>query len=371
MKIKMLCRWLGVAGASTLLAAASASQDMPARRYAVLEDTPGLSALSLREAIDPLFDADADPALGETRALIVMHRGEVVAERYATGYGPDSRFLSWSMAKTVTGLLVGIMVSDGRLALDDPAPIAAWRQAGDPRGAITLRHLLQMRSGLRNAEVWQPAARSDALDMLVGDGARDQAAFAVAKPLVAPPGETFAYSSATSMILAGILADQLAPGGNAQARRDAMARFLAARFSGPLGLTGFLPEYDERGTLQGAAMMHMTARDYARIGELIRRRGLVDGRPVIAGKWFDEMLAPSPANPAYGAQIWINRAGGTSRLFPGMASPRLVGAVGHRGQFMLVSPDQELVVVRLGNSRDEEVAPLAEALARLVRRFPA
>ncbi|MBN8831162.1 MAG: serine hydrolase [Sphingomonadales bacterium] len=370
MKIKMLCRWLAVLGASALLAGASASQDMPARRYAVLKDSPGLSAVALREAIDPLFDTDADPALGETRALIVMRGGEVIAERYASGYGPESRFLSWSIAKTVTSLLVGIMVSDGRLALDDPAPVAAWRQNGDPRGAITLRQLLQMRSGLRNAELWQPAARTDALDMLVGEGARDQAGFAAAKPLVDPPGERFVYSSATSMILAGILADQLAPGGDARARHDATARFLAARFSGPLGLTGFVPEYDERGTLHGAAMMHMTARDYAKIGELIRLRGVAGGRPVIADKWFDDMLAPSPANPAYGAQIWLNRGGGTSRLFPGMASPRLVGAVGHRGQYVLVSPAQDLVIVRLGNSRDEEIAPLNEALARLVRRFP-
>src|SRR5690606_10444271 len=110
---------------------------------------------------------------------------------------------------------------------------------GDPRGAITLRQLLQMRSGLRNEEQWQPAIHSDTLDMLVGEGARDQAAFAIGKPLVQTPGSAFAYSSATSMVLTGIMTDQLTTSRSAQTRRDAMARFIAARFTGPLGLASF------------------------------------------------------------------------------------------------------------------------------------
>jgi CubicO group peptidase (beta-lactamase class C family) len=371
MKIKMLCRWLGVLGVSALLASASASQDVPASRYVMLKDSDGVSSLALRDAIDPLFDTDADPALGETRALIVLRGGQIIAERYAPGYGPHSRLLSWSVAKTVTGLLAGILVSDGRLALDDPAPVPAWRQAGDPRGAITLRELLQMRSGLQNREHWAAAERSDLVDMLVGEGARDQAAFAAAKPLVRRPGEAFAYSSPTSMILAGIITDQIAGGSrDPRVRRGAMARFLQARFSGPLGLTAFTPEYDESGTLHGAAIMHMTARDYAKIGELIRLRGKANGHRILSDKWFDFMLAPSPANNGYGGQIWLNRAGGGNVLFPGQALPSIVGAAGNRGQYVLVSPQQGLTIVRIGNSRDEELPALREALARLVRRFP-
>ncbi|MBT2186467.1 serine hydrolase domain-containing protein [Sphingobium nicotianae] len=369
-KIVTLCAALALLGAGALLAVPGASQDIPASRYAVLKDSDGVSALALREAIDPFFDEADGPGSGETRALVVMRGGRIIAERYAPGYGPQSRFLSWSIAKTVTGLLVGIMVSDGRLGLDDPAPIPAWHQPGDPRSAITLRELLQMRSGLQNSELWQPGGHSDALDMVVGEGARDQAAFAAAKPLVDPPGTRFVYSSATSMILAGIVTDQLAPGAGPQQRRDAMARFLAARFSGPLGLTGLAPEYDEAGTLQGAAFLHMTARDYARLGELIRHRGRANGRQLVSDKWFDVMFAPSPANPAYGAQLWLNRPSEESELFPGHASPQVMAAIGHRGQFVLISPAQQLVIVRLGNSRDEEIAPLRDALASLVRRFP-
>jgi CubicO group peptidase (beta-lactamase class C family) len=370
MKIKMLCRWLGVLGATALLASAGGSQDVPASRYALLKDSGGVSALALREAIDPLFDTSADPGPGETRALIVMRDGEIIAERYGPSFGAQSRLLSWSIAKTVTGLIMGIMVSDGRLALDDPAPVAAWHQAGDPRAAITLRELMQMRSGLQNVEVWQPADHSDALDMIAGEGARDQAAFAASKPLVHPRGQMFGYSSASSMLLAGIMTDQLTTSRNPQVRRDTMARFLAARFAGPLGLTGFTPEYDESGTLHGAAMMHMTARDYARIGELIRLRGKANGHRLISDKWFDFMTAPSPANPAYAAQLWLNRGSDQSMLFPGQASERLMAAVGNRGQYVLVSPAQGLTIVRLGNTRAEDMPALNAALARLVRRFP-
>ncbi|HWJ70082.1 MAG TPA: serine hydrolase [Sphingobium sp.] len=366
----MFRRWLIVLAGTALLAGPSASQQTPAARYTVLAESPGLSREALRAAIDPLFDTDTEPTAGETRALIIMRRGEVIAERYAPGYGPDSRFSSWSIAKTVTGLLAGIMVSDGRLALDDPAPVPAWHQPGDPRGAITLRHLLQMRSGLRNEEQWRPAIHSDTLDMLVGDGARDQAAFAIGKPLVQTPGDQFAYSSATSMILTGIMTHQLTASRTPQVRRDAMARFIAARFTGPLGLTSFSPEYDESGTLLGAAMMHMNARDYARLGEFIRRRGNLDGRQILSDKWFDLMTAPSPANPAYGMHIWLNRASEQTALFPGEAPPTLMAAGGQRGQYMLISPEQGLVIVRLGVTRDSEMDALRAAMARLVQRFP-
>jgi CubicO group peptidase (beta-lactamase class C family) len=370
MRIDIFFRWLMVLASTALLAGPSASQQAPASRYAILAESPGVSREALRAAIDPLFDAEAEPAAGETRALIIMRRGEIIAERYAPGYGPQSRFQSWSIAKTVTGLLTGIMVSDGRLALDDPAPVPAWHQPGDPRGAITLRQLLQMRSGLRNEEQWQPAIHSDTLDMLLGEGARDQASFAIGKPLVQTPGDQFAYSSATSMILTGIMTHQLSTSRTPQARRDAMARFIAARFTGPLGLASFTPEYDESGTLLGGAMMHMNARDYARLGEFIRRRGNHEGRQIISDKWFDLMTAPSPANPAYGMHIWLNRASEQTALFPGEALPTLMAAAGQRGQYILISPEQGLVIVRLGVTRESEMDALRGAMARLVRRFP-
>lgn len=369
MKIKRLSSrsTLGVfVGAAAMLALAGYgwSRDAgPPAGYALLTD----EGAPLKAAIDPLFDPGAQPHLGETRALIVLRDGKIIAERYAPGFGPDSRMLTWSVAKTVTALLVGIMVGDGRLALDDPAPVAAWRQPGDPRAAITLRELMQMRSGLSHVELGEPREKADSLRMLVGDGAPDQAGFAEGKPLVQPPGAHFTYSSATSMILSSIVTNGLTPSRDPQARRDAMAQFIKARLAGPVGLSSLVAEYDESGTMLGGAMVHMTARDYARIGELLRNHGRVGELQVVPERWIDFMTSPSPANPAYGGQLWLNRAGPQTELFPGEAPTSIFGAVGYRGQFVIVSPDKRLVIVRLGVTNEEDMRALRHALARLVQ----
>ena len=120
---------------------------------AAVTENPGTEREKLARAIDNLFTAEG---IGETRAALVVHGGEIVAERYGEGYGAQTPFVGWSMSKTVTALLIGALVSEGRLELDSSPPIPAWQRAGDPRGAITLRHLLQMRSGLRHQEMADP-----------------------------------------------------------------------------------------------------------------------------------------------------------------------------------------------------------------------
>ena len=375
MKIKRLSRFrtaaiLAGAVATLALAGHGLSRAADAQGYVRLHGTAAIPADRLRAAIDPLFDPAAAPSIGETRALIVMRDGKVIAERYAPGFGPGSRMLSWSVAKTVNGLLVGVMVGDGRLALDDPAPVAAWRQPGDPRAAITLRHLMQMRSGLSHVELGEPREKADSLRMLVGPGAGDQAGYAAAKPLVETPGTRFTYSSGNSVLLSGIMADRLTASRVPDARREAMAQFMAARLTGPLGLSSLIAEYDASGTMLGGAMMHMTARDYARIGELLRNRGRAGGKQIVPERWIDFMTTPSPANPAYGGQLWINRAGKPSDLFPGLAPPSIYGAVGYRGQFVIVSPQQRLTIVRLGVTNEADMTALRHALARLVQAMP-
>lgn len=159
---------------------------------------PGANSTALRTSVAALFN---DEELAETRALVIMRNGEVILERYAPGYNQETRFISWSMAKTITGVLTGIMVADGRLALDEPAPVRHWQRAGDPRGAISLRHLLQMRSGLSHGEAISPPYQSDEVRMLFLDGRDDMAAYAEAQPLEAEPGTKFEYSTNTSVIL--------------------------------------------------------------------------------------------------------------------------------------------------------------------------
>lgn len=336
--------------------------------YAVADDAI-VSESSLRAAIDPLFEEDA---MGQTRALLVLRDGAVVAERYAPGFGPDTKLLSWSMAKSVTGVLVGLMVADGRLALDAPVPVPAWSQPGDPRGTITLRQLLTMSSGIDHVEDGEPVTAGDTVRMLFQDGARDMAAYAEAKPLARAPGESFAYSTGSTMILSDLMTRMLTNSEAPDVRRRAMQTFIDGRLKAPGNLPSLTPEYDAHGTMIGGSILHMTARDYGRFGELLRRRGRTPaGHQILPEKWIDLMTTPSRRNPAYGLHIWLNRPSEVSALMPGQAPESLFGCVGHNGQYILISPSQRLTVVRIGMSpRKEQRRAVRAGLARLMGLFP-
>jgi CubicO group peptidase (beta-lactamase class C family) len=322
----------------------------------------------MRDSVEPLFDADN--GVGETRAVVVLHDGKVVAERYAPGFTADSRLLSWSVAKTVTALLVGIMVSDGRLSLDDPVPVPAWRHGADPRGAITLRQMLTMTSGIAHNEKGEPIENADTLRMLVGDGAADMAAYAESKPLARKPGEAWQYNSATSLILSDMMTRMLTDDERPQARRDAMTRFVRERLAVPVGLDSLTPEFDAHGTMIGGAIMHMTARDYGRLGELLRRGGLARGRQIVSQRWVKFMSTPSPVHAGYGGHLWLNRPGSEHVMFVDDAPRSLFAANGLRGQYVIVSPRQGLTIVRLGVTSDDQMPALRERLAHIIRKFP-
>jgi CubicO group peptidase (beta-lactamase class C family) len=161
--------------------------------------------------------------------------------------------------------------------------------------------------------------------------------------------------------------DLLTPVKDPEARHDAMASFIEARLKGPLGLESLFTEYDESGTMLGGAMLHMTARDYGKIGELLRNHGRVRDRQIVPERWIDFMTSPSPANNAYGGQLWLNREGRANELFPGEARSDIFAAVGYRGQFVIVAPSQRLTIVRLGNTNEPNMAALRHSLAVLVR----
>jgi CubicO group peptidase (beta-lactamase class C family) len=351
-----------------LLARAVAGGPADAAMATIAADRAGVDEGALRAAIDPLFE---DGSTGTTRALVVMRDGEVVAERYAPGFSAQSRLPSGALADGVTALLVGFMVSDGRLALDMPAPVPLWSQPGDPRGAITLRQLLSMSSGIDMADgddVSLP--RRDGVRMMLTDGAQDMAAYAEGKPIAHRPGNLFAWSPLGATILSDLVTRMLTGSNDPKVRRDAMAQFLEGRLMGPVGLSSLVPEYDARGTMIGGDYMHMTARDYARLGEFLRRGGRAGGRQVISGRWIAFMRAPSRQNRAYGGMLRLNRTGGEAPLLPGAASSTLFGLSGANGQYLLVSPAQRLVVVRLGLADAGQQQPLATAVARLVDLFP-
>jgi CubicO group peptidase (beta-lactamase class C family) len=307
-----------------------------------------------------------------------MHGGRIVAERYAPGYTPQTRFVSWSMAKSITGVMIGMLIADGRLRLNESAPVPAWQRPGDPRGEITLKQLLQMRSGLNHTEAGDPIYSSDEVRMLFRDGRDNMAAYAEAQPLEAEPGAKFEYSTATTVILADIatraLVENPALAENPAIRRRAMDEFMRTRLFEPIGMHSMVPEYDRFGTLIGGSLIHGTARDWAKFGEFLRAGGSVRGAQLIPRGWIDFMTHPSPRNAAYGAQIWLNRTpskGAEGTLFSGHGPASLFSCVGHLGQYVIVSPRQDLVIVRLGKTNDGDRAPMVAGLAKLVDLFPA
>lgn len=331
--------------------------------------SPGAPREKLARAVDALFTRDD---LGETRALLVLHDGATAAERYESGYGPSTKFLGWSMSKTVTGVLIGVLVAEGRLRLDDSPPIPAWQRPGDPRGGITLRQLLQMRSGLRHKENSEPIYDSGEVRMLFRDGRDDMAAWAEAQPLAHEPGRVFTYSTPTGVILADIAARVLAPGGTPDARQRAMADFFASRLSDPLGAPSFTPEYDAAGTMIGGSMIWATARDWARFGEMLRHKGSVKGAQLVPRAWVEFMTRPSPRAPDYGAMVWLNRPSGTERrhLFPEQGPKDAFALIGHLGQYVIVVPSEGLTIVRLGKTDAKDRPALVEALAKIAALYP-
>ena len=369
--IVMLALLPTLAGCGEAPAAPAPLSDAAMR--AIAEDA-GAPREQLAREVDDLF---ADPALGETRAVVVMEGGRIVAERYAPGYTVRTRFVSWSMAKTVTAVMIGMLVADGRLRLDESPPVPHWQRPGDPRGEITLRQLLQMRSGLDHTEAGDPPYESSEVRMLFLDGRDDMATFAESQPLEAEPGRQFEYSSNTTVILADIAARVLTRSTDPEARRKAVADYLQTRLFGPLGMTSMVPEFDASGTLVGGSLMHATARDWAKLGEMLRLKGRAPGgEQLVPQRWVEAMLTPSPASPHYGFQTWLNRPiPGTPAsdhpLFPDRAPQSVFSLIGHMGQYVLVSPSQRVTLVRLGHSDSQQRPPMLQQVADVLELYPA
>ena len=326
----------------------------------------------------PTAAADAfftDPALGETRALIVLKDGKRTYERYAPGYGPGNRFISWSMAKSITSTLVGDLVSDGKLELDTPAPVPEWHKApNDPRAAITLRQMLNMASGIKHVEADPPEA-ADTNRALFADKSADIVAHAVSAPLQSKPGTVFQYSPLMTHILADIVSRTIAPAATSPAaRRKAMRDFINTRLAGPAAMPSLLCEFDPQGHLLGGSFCHANARDWANFGQLYLGNGVIAGRQVVSTSWVNFVRAPSSANAGYGGQFWLNHPatnGHEGALFAAQGPADAYAAIGHLGQYVIIVPSKRLVVVRLGKTQDDGLAPVRSALGKLVNSFPA
>ena len=301
------------------------------------EGAPRADATRLAAVVAEAFGPDASADLGVTEALVVIQGGRLVLERYGEGFGPQMTYKSWSMAKSITQALVGLLVGDGKIDIHAAADVPEWSAPGDPRGDITLDQMLRMVSGLAFVEDYRPGQTSDVIEMLFGRGQTDVAHFAADMPAEHPPGSFWAYSSGTTNIIARCAARA------AGAFGADFEAFMRERLFAPIGMTTPKPRFDAAGVFIGSSFCFCSARDFARFGLFYLRDGVWDGRRILPEGWVDYARTPTPRQPieeqGYGAQWWLDLAGAGS-----------FSAQGYEGQFIAVVPDLDLIVVRNGNT---------------------
>jgi hypothetical protein len=316
----------------------------PVEKHSVLEvqDRPGPAMLAV---LDWAFTETDESRLKRTRAIVVLHRGKIVAERYAPGITKDTALQGWSLAKSVINALVGILVKQGRLQVDAPALVPEWQTAGDPRTAITLDQLMHMETGLAFDE--QPGdPLNDVSRMLFASP--DVYAFATAKQLQARPGTSWAYTSGTTNIVSGILRRVIG-------EPDYLA-FPRHELFNPLGMSGAVLEPDAAGTFVGSSFIYATARDWARFGQLYVQDGVWRGERLLPEGWVAYSCSPARQSPdqRYAAHFWLSVASDFDSPTKDKLLPSdTFHAIGRSGQFVTIIPSREIVIVRLGLTKQK------------------
>ncbi len=320
---------------------------------------------ALEAHIDRAFAPDAGPVLSGVRAVLLVQDGRIRAERYREGFGPRSRFISWSVGKSMVHALAGVMVRENRITPTSPLPVPEWQQdPSDPRRAITLDDALRMSTGLAFNEDYSDLQNSDAIRMLFGDGARDMGAYAASRPLIHPPGTFWDYSSGTTNIVSRVIRDL--SGGTEQSYRGFVQRELLA----PIGIRNAVLEFDAAGTLIGSSLVFMTARDYARFGLLYLRDGMWSGQRILPEGWAERARRPTAGSKGrYGAHWWLSftdpeGAPAAKHTVPGDA----LMARGHQEQSVIVIPSRNAVLVCLSLIESGDVSELQDWLVGVVER---
>ena len=294
---------------------------------------PGDSALTARLAPIARALVDDHAYNGTPFAFVVLHEGKVVAERYREGLSARTRLLSWSMAKSFTNALAGVMCGDGLVDVFAPTGIPEWQ--GDERAAITLNDLMQMQSGLAWNEDY--GNRSDVNLMLHRE--KDMGLYAIDKPLEHKPGTFWYYSSGSTNIAMRYLRGKFASD----------AEFLAysrERLFAPLGIRNAVFEPDMSGTPVGSSYLYITAREFASFGQLYLGDGVFQGRRILPEGWVEYSVTPASAsNDGYGSFFWLNK----DKFWPDIPED-MFNCQGHDGQEIFIIPSKDLVVAVLGYS---------------------
>jgi CubicO group peptidase (beta-lactamase class C family) len=308
----------------------------------VAEVPNAINAAALRTAVEKAFEEPDTIRPKNTLAVAVVYDGQLVAERYAEGRDEHSKLMGWSMTKSITSALMGILVREEKLDVNAPAPISEWR---DERSPITLNQLLQATSGLQWSETYFNPFQ-DFHQMFTHSD--DKGGFAATRPLQHKPGTVFQYSSGTTNILSRMLREQTGD--------TLYHRFPYERLFYKIGMLSTVIEPDASGTFVGSSYSFATARDWARFGLLYLNDGVWMGQRILPEGWVRYTTTPSAAAPQgeYGAQWWLNVGAlgqSENRQFKKLPVDTF-WADGFESQYVLVIPSRKVVVVRLGVSHN-------------------
>ena len=305
-----------------------------------------VDSIRLAAVVQNLFTETDTTNPNRTRALIVVYDNNIIAEKYAPGFSKNIRLTGWSMTKSITSAIVGVLVKQNGLNIDAPAPVPEWKENDDPRHQLTPRHLLQQTTGLKFEEVYSKS--SHATRMLSQHG--DMGAYAASLQLQHAIGSRFHYSSGNSNILSRVIRHIIGD--------NKYYSFPYEQLFYRIGMYSVILEPDASGTFVGSSFCFATARDWARFGLLYLNNGIFNGQQILSSDWVKQSVTPSSAaeQGEYGFQWWLNKGAAgrrENRLFPTLPED-LFFADGFEGQNVFVIPSKKLVVVRLGLTRKKQ-----------------
>lgn len=292
--------------------------------------------VKLNTVVENAFDKKGEKNK-RTRSVIVIYKDKIIAEKYADGFDKNSRILGWSMTKSLTGTFFGILQKQGKININDKAPIAEWQN--DERKSITINNLLQMNSGLEWEEDYGKI--SDVTKMLFIE--KDMTKSQINKPLVGKPNETWNYSSGTTNLLSGILRKQF------KTHQEYLDFWYSSLFD-KIGMHSALTEVDMAGNFVGSSYGWATTRDWAKFGLLYLHKGNWNGEQIFDESWAKYVATPTnTSHENYGAQFWLNAGG----KFPNTPK-NMYYASGFQGQMVAIFPSHDLVIVRMGLKENPE-----------------
>jgi CubicO group peptidase (beta-lactamase class C family) len=309
----------------------------------VLDSVPGnVNRDLIEQALDEAFK-ESDPERPiNTQAVVVVYDGKIIGERYAEGLSKDSRLMGWSMTKSITNALVGILVKEGKLDIEKSAAVAEWRD-DNKRSRITLNNLLQASSGLEWSESYFNPAGSFHQMFIKKD---DKGEYAATRGLLHEPGSYFQYSSGTTNIISRIIRQTVGD--------SAYYKLATEKLFSKIGMNHMIMEPDASGTFVGSSYSYASARDWARFGLLFLNDGVWNGETILPSGWVKYSVTPAPGADMgkYGAQWWLNAGdpeNSQRRKYPELPSDAF-WADGFEEQYVMIVPSKKLIVVRLGVS---------------------